>query len=255
MDEFEKIFQIITGVVLGKKLTGYMDYEQWLSKDVTNNDFAKSVLSGNKIYLPPFQFYQDVKHNLVTIEEAYDSVGKRQLSQTELSKLSFSDARELLKNISITTPNTIYGENSNMVDCALYYNSHSCFRGCSFVSSKYSLYSFWPRQSDYTLGCFYTFSSQFCIKCFNSENLNRCFEMSDCSNCTDSLFCHNCENLNSCMFCFNVKAKRYAIANVEVGRDAYIAIRNMVLAHIYKELEQTKALKINIFNLGQKNGS
>jgi hypothetical protein len=250
MDEFEKAFQSITAVVLGRKLEGYGNYEAWLSRNVTTNEFAESVLGKERIYLPPFQFYRDIRHNLATIKEAYGTLGKKQLSFKELDGLSFSNAKQVLKNISTTTLDTQYGESSNIVDCSLYYYSHFCIKGCALNRSKYSLYSFWPRYSDYTLGCYYVFSSQFCIKCYSSENLVRCFELSDCNKCTDSLFCHNCENLVDCMFCFNVKTKRYAIANVEVGRERYMKIKKMVLDEIVKRLEKDKDMELSIYTLG-----
>lgn len=252
-NDLEKAFQNITAVVLGKKLCNYQDYGAWLTENVSTNEYGESVLSGKKIYLPPFDFYRDIKHNILTIDEAYNIQGKKQLSGSELDSLTFSNAKKSLQKLSTTTPNTIYGENSNMSECDFYYNSHYCYKGCALNRCKYSLYSFWPRQSSYTIGCYYTFSSEFCIKCYNSENLTRCFEMSDCANCTDSIFCHNCENLNNCMFCFNVKAKRYAIANVEVGKEKYVEIRKKVLDEITNRLEKTKSLAINIFNLGSIN--
>ena len=248
-DELEKAFQSITLTVLGKKLVGYKDYESWLTENVMPSEYGTSIISGKRIYLPPFDFYRDIKHNILTIEEAYNNHGKNQLSLGELNSLTFSNAKTTLKKLATTTPNTQYGESSHLEDCDFYYSSHFSYKCVALVRSKYCFYCFWPRQSEYSIGCFYTFSSQFCIKCYNSENLNRCFEMSDCSNCTDSMFCHNCENLTNCMFCFNVKAKRYAIANVEVGREKYLEIRSVVLKQIYNELEAKKALRSNIFNL------
>lgn len=248
-DEFEKSFQDITLAVFGKRLAGYKDFEAWLTKDVSNNQYGKSIMSGQPVFLPPFDFYEDIKHNILTIEEAYDIHGKKHLSSEELRALSFSNAKSTLQKLSTTTPNTIYGECSNMIDSTFYYSSNSCYKSCATVRSKYSFYSFWPRDSSYVLGCFYTFSSQFCIKCYNSENLNRCFELSDCNNCTDSMFCHNCENLQNCMFCFNVKAKRYAIANVELGREKYLEIKKMIMNEIMEKLEKNKSLELSVFNL------
>jgi hypothetical protein len=53
------------------------------------------------------------------------------------------------------------------------------------------------------------------------------------------------------MFCFNVKSKRYAIGNVELGRDKYLEVKQKVLEEIVKKLEKNKSLEISIFNLGQ----
>ncbi len=253
MDEFEKTFQTMTSIILGKKLTNYKEYELWLSKNVSELETIKSAISNEPIYIPQqFKFYQDLKSNVVTINEAYEKIGKKQLTEQELDKLSLKNASSILGGISATTMDTFHGDNTNMVECTLYYTSHSCYRGVGLVYSKYSICSYWPRESEYTVGCYYLFSSKFCIRCFNSENLNRCFELSDSANCADSLFCHNCENLTDCMFCFNIKSKKYAIANIEIGREAYMKIKKMVLEELVKELEINKSLKRSIFNLSAK---
>ena len=248
--EFEKIFQTMTSIILGKKLTGYLDYENWLSKNVSNIDTVKSAISNEPIYIPQqFEFYQDVKPKIVTIDEAYEKLGKKQLSDSELEKLTLKNASKTLKNISMTTMDTQYGKNVKVISSSLYYESHVGLKSTGMVYSKYSLFSFWPRQSDYTMGCYYLFSSKFCVRCFNSENLNRCFEVSDSANCSDCYFCYNCENLNDCMFCFNVKSKRYAIANVEVGKEKYLEIKKMFLEELGKKLEKEKKLDLSIFNI------
>jgi hypothetical protein len=251
-DEFEKIFQNITSIVLGKKLTNYRDYEVWLNENVAKMEKTKSCISEKIVYLPPAPFYTDTRKRAVTIEEGYEILGKRQLSERELTALSLANAEQTLRDISITTPDTQYGTNSNMVECPLYYNSVSCFRSSALNQSRYALYSFWPRKSEYVLGCYYAFSSQFCIKCYNSENLTRCFEVSDSNNCSDAYFCHNCDGLDNAIFCFNTKAKRYAICNVEVGREEFMRVKKMLLAYLYEGLEKTKSLELNIYNLGNE---
>ncbi len=52
------------------------------------------------------------------------------------------------------------------------------------------------------------------------------------------------------MLCFNVKSKRYAIANVEIGREEYLRIKKLLLYDITKRLEKEKRLETSIYNLG-----
>jgi hypothetical protein len=47
-----------------------------------------------------------------------------------------------------------------------------------------------------------------------------------------------------------VKSKRYAIANVEVGREGYLRIKQIVLGDIAKKLERNKELEFGVFNIG-----
>ena len=88
------------------------------------------------------------------------------------------------------------------------------------------------------------------INCYHSVKLTRCFEMDNCRDCADSMFCHNCEALSNCMFCFNIKSKRYAIGNVEVGREPFMRIKKMVLDELVSKLERDKKFDVSIYNLG-----
>ncbi|HIH22800.1 TPA: hypothetical protein HA238_03665 [Candidatus Micrarchaeota archaeon] len=248
-DEFEKTFQMMTSLILGKKLTGFMEYEEWLLRHVSGMIKVKSQISEKEVYMPGFEFYEDVKERVVTIEEAYGELGNKQITESELGGLTLANSSSVLRGISITTSDTQYGTNSNLFECPMYYNSHYGFRAPALNQSKHVIYSFWPRQSEYMIGCHYVFSSKFCIKCYNSENITRCFEVSDSNNCTDCYFCHNCDNVSNSMFCFNVKSKRYAIANVEIGREKYMEIRKLVLDEIVQKLEKEKGLEIDIYNL------
>jgi len=92
--------------------------------------------------------------------------------------------------------------------------------------------------------------SSFCMKCYSSTKLTRCFEVNDSNACTDCYFCHNCENLTECMFCFNAKGKRYAIGNVEVGKEAYMKVKRLVQSQLAGELERTKGCKRDIYSIG-----
>jgi len=249
MDEYEKTFQSVTSVVFGKKLLGHEDYENWLTRQVSGLAKAPSALSGNPVLFPVFSFYEAIKHRLLTMDEAYEVAGKRRLTEEQVRSLSLANAAQTLEGISITTPDTLMGTNSLMKESAIYYNSTACFRSALMSGCKYCLYSFWPRDSQYVLGCHYAFSCSFCVRCFYSENLTRCFEVSDSANCSDCYFCYNCENLQDCMFCFNTKAKKYAIANMELPKERYKEIKQKVLVSIVNRLEKEKTLDVGIFSL------
>lgn len=52
------------------------------------------------------------------------------------------------------------------------------------------------------------------------------------------------------MFCFNAKSLRYAIGNVEVGKEEYLKVKARILASIFERLEKEKRLAHSIFNIG-----
>ena len=143
-----------------------------------------------------------------------------------------------------------YGKNIESQDCISYGPTQYCYK-CSFTwFSKTIAYSTLVRTSEGCFGCSNVVDGKFCINSYNSTKLTRCLEVSDSNACTDCYFCHNCENLENCMFCFNTKAKRYAIANKELGREKYLELKKRIQEDIVKNLEEKRDLKYNIYGLG-----
>jgi hypothetical protein len=54
------------------------------------------------------------------------------------------------------------------------------------------------------------------------------------------------------MFCFNAKNLRYAIGNVEVGREEFMRVKGLVQSQIVKGLEKNKSLPWDIYTIGAK---
>ncbi len=244
----ERAFKETTAVVFGKQMDDLKSYEKWLLINVPAILKSKSVASNKIVYAPRTAYYSAIADNVLTNSEALE-FGNQKVSENVLSDLHLSNIHEKLHKIAVITPEVTYGNNYELIECTGCTDASFC-SNCAFpVKSRYSAYSFWPRESEYVFGCSHTLSSTFCIKCYYSSNLTRCFEMSDCNNCRDSYFCYNSENLSDCMFCFNSKAKSYAIGNVEVGREKYMKIKGIILDEIVKMLEKDKKLDINIYNL------
>ncbi|MFA6530582.1 MAG: hypothetical protein WCT31_02540 [Candidatus Micrarchaeia archaeon] len=87
------------------------------------------------------------------------------------------------------------------------------------------------------------------MNCYNSYRLARCFEVDTSEDCTGCYFIHNCENVHDSMFCFNVKSKRYAIANVELGREKYMKIKERIVNEIAGKLGKDKKLELSIYDI------
>jgi hypothetical protein len=117
---------------------------------------------------------------------------------------------------------------------------------------KDSAYVWWPRTSEHLFGCAMMFDSSFCIHCYQSSKLSRCFEVDSSRDCSDCYFCHNCENVQNGIFCFNSKNLRYAVGNVEVGKEKFYKVKAMLLRSILPALESGRAPGIDIFNIACK---
>ncbi len=249
MEELEKSFKSLTKVLLGKELGGLHAYANWLEENVRMSTEQKSVVSGKPIYLPYFSFFQATKSRLVNLEESGE-LSKKHLDEKDVGNLTPSNAQKMLAPISTYCPIVGHGQTMNVEKTSLYGESSFCYLADGAVKSKYCAYCLWPRESEHVYGCDFIFSSRFCLKCYKSENLTRCFEVSHSNSCSDCYFCHNCDNLQECMFCFNTKSLRYAIANVEIGREEYIRIKKIVLEEIVSRIEANRRFEYNIFNVG-----
>ncbi|MDD5337748.1 MAG: hypothetical protein PHS02_04665 [Candidatus ainarchaeum sp.] len=249
MEEIEKAFQAVTLPLLNKRLSNLTDYEGWLVKDIVHKIVqVKSIKSGKPVSMPSMRFFEAIKDNCVSLEEALE-LGKSHLSAIEADSLSLANASSVLKNIARTTPEAVYGTNIGTVECADYGPSQYCYRSSFAWFDKFCAYSFWPRNSEYIFGCSSIIDSRFCMKCHDSAQLTRCFEVLDGSNSSDCYFCHNVENVQNGILCFNAKNLRYAVGNVEVGREKFTEMKNMLLNRIVPELESRKDFAYSIFDL------
>ncbi|VVC04177.1 Uncharacterised protein [Candidatus Bilamarchaeum dharawalense] len=249
MDEIERAFQETSFILLGKKLAGVESYREWLLENVSKALHIKSQASDNIVYVPDILFFNSIKKNMVTLEESLE-LGKKQLSENDAKMITLANASEKLNGIKYVTSDVMLGNNQDLRKTSTFMHAQHCLDGVWYIYSKCDAYCFWPRESEYCFGGHFLFASNFSMKCYNSVKLARCFELSDCSNCTDCYFCHNCENLNNCMFCFNAKSLRYAIMNVELGRETYLKIKNKIIGEIAEKIEKNKRLELNIYNLG-----
>ena len=253
MEIFEKDFQSVTKVILGKALTNHRDYESWLLQNVAPPVEQKSAVSAKSMWTPSYPYYTYAAKNAVLLDEAWEE-GKKHLSESEVGELSLKNVKSSLKKITKYSPDVMFGTNVNMVKCGVYFWASNCYKGTWMGKCKNSIYCFWPRNSEYCVGSHFAFSCKYTLKCYNSTNLARCFEVSHSSDCSDCYFCHNCQNMRDSMFCSNTKGLRYAIANRVVGQKEYERIKKTVLGEIVSKLEKSKKLDLNIFTLGAKTG-
>jgi len=251
MKEIEKAFESATAVLFGKPLFTVDDYGAWLKARVKNANVVKrkSRLSGKDMQVVSIDFFTFMGDNVVTLEETVE-MAKRTLSGQEAETLTVAGAPRLLQKICTTSPEIIFGENFGTEGAACYGMTQYCYRTAFCFWSKKVAYSFWNRECDSIFGCSNMALSSHCLKCHSSTNLQRCFEVNDSSACSGCYFCHNCENLQDCMFCFNAKGLRYAVGNVQVGREAYMKVKALLCGQMHDELSRSKRLGHDIFNVG-----
>lgn len=249
----EAAFANTCKILLGKQLPGSIDdYSEWLKRRITRSEGISSCLSGKKFTRWDYSYYELPKERLVTMEEARWLGENMRISLGAEDGISLSNAAQKACGIAFFCPEYRDGMNLNIIECPNCGDSANCYRASPVVYSKNSAYSFWPRSSDHAFGSTALLSSEFCIKCYDSVKLSRCFEVDFSRECSDCYFCHNIENCSNCLLCFNAKNLRYAIGNVEVGREKYLEAKRALLEWMNKKLEKSKALPLDIYNFGSK---
>jgi len=257
-DELEREFQNTTRLLLGTALKGLDDYSGWIGRRVPLPRETKSAISGKEAWVgPPFIYLgkEFNPRNAILLEEM-DQANKSPFKPEDLADASVRDVmKKLVSPVRYHVGNMRYQAHENVWKCSgagggrnLYY--------CDDVyldvkNVAYSNYTIWSHNA---FGCHGVMHSGFVIHAYNSSKIARCFEVDGCSDSSGLLFCHNCENVHDSMFCFNSKNLRNAIGNVQVAPGKYKEIKSRLLGEISAELEKTKSLKWDIFNIGCAGG-
>ncbi len=246
----EEAFASTCHILLGKEL-GYVDeFALYLNEGNPEVKAAKTVFGGTIYPAKTFFFGQIPPSRLISYAEA-EEAGTRQADIT--TQDSLEGAMKKLDPIALYICEWYEGDNHNIIQSPIAYNSSNIYRSnASF--SKNVAYTVMSQTSESVFGSFRLAHSKSSMRCTHSHALMRCFEVSDSSSSSDCYFCHDVENCQECMFCFNVKAKRYAIGNVEYPKNEYMKIKKMVLAELANRLEKDKKLEFSIFNIGAKHG-
>ncbi len=252
MGPIEKAFSETALVILGKPLRQIDSYSDWLEKNsAVKLEQCFSCASGKQIpllpdYVPFISFPRD---RLITQDEA-DFLGERMtLSEGEVESLSFKNIPKKLSKIAYFCPFWLSGKLKNNIDSPMCIDSVDCYRGLIFMRSKKCAFCFSPTSCENSFGCREPRDSSFCINCHFSTKISRCLEVDNSTNCSGCYFCHNCDNVHDSMFCFNTKNKRYAIGNVEVGREKFMQAKEILLDWGLKRLEKNCDLGVDVFTI------
>ena len=179
--------------------------------------------------------------------------GNAHITEPEVDEADLEKIVRALSKIAFYTTQYDVGANQNIIDTPImHYSSDSCRNSVASYSKKcaYCSHAF---KSEALFGCSTMMTeSSFCVRCHNCVKVGQSLEMDACKSCFRCMFCHNCEGLSDSMFCFNAKNLRYAIGNVEVGREEYMLIRQKVVAGLLARLEKAGDIGIDIYSIGAR---
>ncbi len=245
-DKLDAAFALTTRLLFGKELPPIPKYEAWLKQRVPPGRRMKSCLGHGSAYVPIYGALKALPAEKVASEEDLAVASSAKLGGADYSLAGI--VRELPK-FAYFVPTYAQGRNMGVEDSFLYLdcmNIRGCFdpftsKNCAFVHSI--------MDAEGIFGMYRIDNAKFSIHCYNSINVQRCFEMDGAKNCSDSMFCHNVEGLDNCIFCFNTKGKRYAVGNLEVGKEKFLEFKQKLLARIVPELEAKGRLDFDIYDL------
>jgi hypothetical protein len=251
----EKGFRQTTQLLLGRELAGIDSYKEYLYRHVPRNFNVKSALTGNKVVVGGYRAHLLKKWNLgkrMATEDEMIDIGKFSLEPKDVEKISLDQGLlvELLHPVAYTNLDKIAGNVKNSKNAAVAIDCTDCYEGSAFIWSKRCSHCFWVESSENMFGCDAMWGCSFCLKTYYSRKMTRAFECDNCQACADIYFSHNCENVRDSMFCFNVKNLNNAIGNAVLPSEQYRKAKGALVAQLADELERTKDLKWDIFNIG-----
>ena len=244
----ETAWRTTARIVLGEEIGGLTANRQYLSQKIRRTETIRTIY-GNEVYYGDLFFFPAVpKNRMLTYEEATE-LSKLCLNENDLQSLE--NIFDNLGKIAFFRINFEGGNIANNTKTATAYNSINAYEVLDSTGSKNNAFCTMALESSHCFGSYRAVHCDFCIACHNCTNISRCLEMDCCTNCRDSMFCHNCENISDSMFCFNAKNLRYAIGNIEVGREKYLAAKQAVLAQLRTRIKTADKTPVKgIYEIG-----
>lgn len=246
----QKAFDATAKLVLGKEAGDVASCREWLLGHNIRVRRAKSALGSGEV---PVASYENLKalpdSRYVNLDEAKGLAGKLKLDAGSVESLALANAGKLLGKILYIAPQFHEGTILNVGGSPIIMSSSDCeeVHGCIYM--KRSAYSTWGRDSEYLFGCAFCYDSGFSIKCYNSFRIRNCFEVDSARLSTGCYFCHNVENVHDAIFCSNVKNLRYAVCNVEVGKEQFERVKKLLLESVLAELKKSHDCPLGIYDL------
>ncbi|MBN2122130.1 hypothetical protein JW721_03675 [Candidatus Micrarchaeota archaeon] len=248
-EAIEDAFRKTTKIVLGRELSNMDSYADYFLLHTWKMDKENSCVSGRKLWVTHYASLESVPRNrLLKWDESFE-IGRRvKLEEGELD--SVSSIGKNLHKIAFFCPELEAGENKNNIDTPVHGKSVNSYRSSLTGLGKNYVFSSWARRCNNVIGCTLPYLSDFAINTYYSSRITRGFEVDGSRDCMDLYFSHNCEALQEGMFCFNVKNLRRAIGNAQYSQNEYKKFKGAILEQAADELERTKSLKWDIYNIG-----
>jgi hypothetical protein len=246
----QKAFDSTCGIVLGAPIGNLPARKAWLAKHNIPIRKVQSVLGSGEIQAGSYENLKALSDSrYVNIDEMRQLANLLKLTEKEAGVLTFANAGKTLGRILYITPQFHDGTIMNAYECPIVTWSSDCeaVHGCIFM--KRSAYSTWGRDSEHLFGCAFCYDSGFNVKCYNSFKIRNCFEVDSARSSTGCYYCHNIENCHDAILCSNAKNLRYAVCNVEVGKEEFSRVKALLLSRVNAEIAKTGGCAMDVYSI------
>lgn len=257
MKEVNDAFFETSKILLGEGL-GLEAHREWLSRHVPLPVKRKSAHSKKEVWVqPPLNFlgqYFD-EDRIIDMNEIED-MNRSPFDAGDLEGADVQKVLEIMRPIVYYCGNLRYKQTINLEEVSgagevmnVFHSEDAWYGSKNVAFSNFAIYS------ENLFGCHMMVYSKFCINSYNSTHVTRGFEVDGCEDSSDVYFCHNSDGLRNCILCFNAKGLKYAVGNVEVGKEEFERVKGMILDYVLKNLRKEKKLDVDIFNVGCYGGA
>lgn len=247
-DKIAETFALTTKLLFGKPLPALSKHAEWLTSRLPPAETVNSVMGKGSTYLPDYGFFKRIPRERVVSFENLQAAAEKRMAVIGEAETLASIGKEI-GSAAYFVPSFAEGRNLNVENTSVYIDCLNVKNSFDPFTTKNSAYNFGTMDSEALFGVYRTINSSFSIHCYQCSFMQRCFEMDCAKSCSDSMFCHNVESLSNCLFCFNVKSKRYAVGNVEIGKEKYLSLKQQLMERILPELEKTGRLPFDIYDI------
>jgi len=224
-------------IILGQEIGELSEFRAYLLSGHYPISERKSALSGKRVVMGADRYPKSAR--MISQDEIDYAKKPPALSINEIKDID--SMVEAFRERFSYCGNKVFGESKfvsgvdNCTDSFFVEESHD------IVKSKYVAYSSFIREgSENVFGSGVLIRGTHLIKILGSADLARSFDCNICTNSSDMLFSVYSHGCSHCMFCFNQRNKRYAIGNLELGRERYLAIREKIVAEVAEKLKRDK---------------
>lgn len=247
-DPIESAFEAASRMLLGRPFSPMEKFAPWLRQRVVHISDVPSAIGHDTAHLPDYSFFGYIPKSRIVAYSQMALAAEKKIDAVDENATLASLLPQICK-IAYFVPSFAEGNNLQVERSVAYLDCLNVRDAFDPFRTKNSAYIYQTLDSEALFGSYFILSSHSIIHGYTLINCNRCLEVDMAKNCNDCLFCHHVENLSDCMFCFNAKGLRYAIGNVEVGRENYMRIKTMVQKELMGALEKNGRLPFDIYDV------